>query len=99
MYKRRNFSHDRDIKFRCTLCFLEPSWSSIESSITETSMSDASTKENVPSARPLQEGSDLAPEGGTRGWLCVAGAFLSIFCTFGFLNAYVVAPNLLIDRS
>jgi MFS family permease len=57
-------------------------------------MSDASTKENVPSERPLEEQSDITPEGGTRGWLCVLGAFLSIFCTFGFLNASVVAQNL-----
>jgi hypothetical protein len=33
--------------------------------------------------------SEIPPEGGTQGWLCVLGAFLSIFCTFGFLNAWV----------
>tara|TARA_R110002003_G_scaffold2874_1_gene24681 strand:- start:1597 stop:1839 length:243 start_codon:yes stop_codon:yes gene_type:complete len=38
-------------------------------------------KSNLPSQIP--------PEGGTQGWLCVLGAFLSIFCTFGFLNAWV----------
>ena len=30
---------------------------------------------------------DFPPEGGTRGWICVAGAFICLFCTFGFLNA------------
>lgn len=28
-------------------------------------------------------------EGGFEGWLCVAGCFLGLFATFGFLNAYV----------
>lgn len=29
----------------------------------------------------------LPPEEGIQGWICVGGAFLSFFCTFGFLNA------------
>lgn len=57
-------------------------------------MSDAFSKENAPSVEQPKEPFDIAPEGGARGWLCVAGAFLTIFCTFGFLNAYVVTLNL-----
>lgn len=47
------------------------------------------TKESV----PLTTEPDLPPEGGVRGWICVAGAFICLFCTFGFLNAQVL-PNL-----
>ncbi len=29
----------------------------------------------------------VPPEEGRKGWLCVLGSSLSIFCSFGFLNA------------
>lgn len=61
-------------------------------------MSATSTKEDVSleapaptlpvsPSEPAKIQPDLPPEGGTRAWLVVMGAFLSIFCTFGFLNA------------
>jgi len=30
---------------------------------------------------------DMIPDEGFRGWLCVFGAFICLFCSFGFLNA------------
>jgi len=53
----------------------------------------ASEKQSVevsrpqPPAQPVSAPSDLPPEEGLRGWLCVVGGFFSIFCTFGLLNS------------
>lgn len=43
-----------------------------------------------------QNKSDIRPEGGLRGWLVVGGSFLALFCTVGFLNAYITLyyPNI-----
>ena len=34
----------------------------------------------------------MPPEEGIQGWLCVVGSLSCLFCSFGFLNAYVL-PN------
>lgn len=44
------------------------------------------------SAQPIdpeqrEKSPDIPPEEGRKGWLCVTGSFIAIFCTFGFLNA------------
>ena len=60
------------------------------------SSSDLTTpKSEVIGAEQPQENSSLVlpPEEGWRGWLCVAGAFIAIFCTFGFLNAWVLCQH------
>ncbi|ORY03674.1 major facilitator superfamily domain-containing protein [Clohesyomyces aquaticus] len=50
-------------------------------------MSDVSIKETSPDTERTKEDLEIPQEGGVRGWICVAGAFLTIFSTFGFLNA------------
>lgn len=42
---------------------------------------------------------ELLPEEGFRGWLCVVGGFICLFCSFGFLNAYVSLETLHRRRS
>ena len=43
--------------------------------------------------------STVPPEGGRDGWLCVVGATIGLFCTFGFLNAWVLNHNFTPDGS
>ena len=48
----------------------------------------APKSEAIETEQPQENGSlGMPPEEGRQGWLCVAGAFVAIFCTFGFLNA------------
>ncbi|KAJ6128117.1 hypothetical protein N7471_009334 [Penicillium samsonianum] len=55
----------------------------MSSSSNLSSSSIEAAKESVPIATEP----DLPTEGGVRGWICVVGAFICLFCTFGFLNA------------
>ncbi|KAJ5577692.1 uncharacterized protein N7459_006656 [Penicillium hispanicum] len=45
------------------------------------------------------EQSRIPPEEGVQGWICVAGAFLALFCTFGFLNAIGVFQTIYEETS
>jgi hypothetical protein len=36
---------------------------------------------------PLPVAPAVAPEGGVAGWLCIAGTFVAMIASFGFLNA------------
>lgn len=38
------------------------------------------------------------PEGGTRAWMVVLGAFCVSFSTFGYMNAFGYVPNSTINR-
>ncbi|KAJ5675762.1 hypothetical protein N7462_008659 [Penicillium macrosclerotiorum] len=48
-------------------------------------MSRAPAKEHTTPAP--SDPSHLPPEEGIRGWLCLLGSFLCMFCSFGFLNS------------
>jgi hypothetical protein len=39
------------------------------------------------------------PEEGLKAWLCVFGGFFCQFCSFGFLNALVIAKENNIENS
>ena len=41
----------------------------------------------------------IPAEGGRDGWLCVVGATIGLFCTFGFLNAWVFNRTITPDGS
>lgn len=45
------------------------------------------TDEGVEQPESVVDHSKLPPEEGFQGWLCVVGAFICLFCSFGFLNA------------
>lgn len=51
----------------------------------ENTTDELGTMERVP--QQTLDSPLLPPEEGRKGWLCVVGSFVSIFCSFGFLNA------------
>jgi hypothetical protein len=44
-----------------------------------------------PSEHPQETKVDLDayPEGGLQAWLCIAGGFCAIFCSFGWINCTI----------
>ena len=56
-------------------------------------MNDAAPKAEKETSGALST-PELAAEGGFPGWLCVGGAFLCLFCSFGFLSAYAESQNM-----
>lgn len=55
---------------------------SAQSTIVPENENDVAPANSVPPPTPA-----IAPEGGVAGWLCIAGTFVAMIASFGFLNA------------